>query len=142
MINNLLQDDTYKNLTSSQVKQLIEYLQANNQEFNLTATLNCIEFSPQLPSNIYNTLNQFTLFSLMNYTFSSLVIKNSSLEFEAGFGSENFGSVCSIPYTAVFQIGIDDSILYINPVATIEENCKGDDYNQKLKSMNAFKVKK
>jgi hypothetical protein len=141
MINDLLIEDSYKDLTSSHLKQLIEYLHQHDKEFNLTANLACVEFEPQLPQSIYENLGQFTMFSLMNYTFSTLDIKDHKIQFEAGFGAENFGSVCTIPYTGIFQIGIEHSILFINPVATKENNCKDTQDKQREKSMNAFKKK-
>ena len=57
------------------------------------------------------------------------------MTFEAGFGNENFGSVVKIPLYAIFQIVIDESILYINSVATVEK------FNKDLKknSFNIFK---
>jgi len=134
----ILQEDSYKNLTSKQVKELITYLKDNNYEFNLTANINAISFNPPLPQNISNSFGQFTLFTLANFTFSSLVINDDYVEFEAGFGAENFGSVCTVPYFSVFQLGIDDSILFINPVATVEKYFKKET-SQETRSKNAFK---
>jgi hypothetical protein len=141
MINNLLKSNSYKELSSKQVKEIIKYLQFNNMHLNLTANLSCVEFNPKLPINIYNKLTKFTLFTLANFTFSSLKIKDNYIEFEAGFGIENFGSVCSIPYHGVFQIGMSDSIIFLNPIATIQDCKKDNDENtQKQRSMNAFKL--
>ena len=54
---------------------------------------------------------------------------------DEGFGNENFGSIVKIPLHAVFQIIVNESILYINSVATVEK------FNQNLKknSFNVFK---
>jgi len=143
MINKLLNKNSYKDLTSMQVKQLIEYLKQNEIEFNLTAKLKTVKFNPKLPDVIYNNMQQYTLFALANYTYSSLVIKQNHIEFETGFGAENFGSVCSIKYTSIFQIGVDESILFINPIATVDKyNDNFDEENQKQRSMNAFKLHK
>lgn len=143
MISDLLNSDSYKDLTSKQIKELIGYLKDNNIEFNLTANLNLINFNPKLPDVIYNNMQEFTLFALANYTYSSLIIKDNHIEFETGFGAENFGSVCSINYTSIFQIGVNDSILFINPIATSKKyNSKIDYSEQKKRSMNAFKMNK
>ena len=42
-------------------------------------------------------------------------------EAAAGFGNENFGSVVKIPLFAIFQIVVEESILYLNSVATVEK---------------------
>jgi hypothetical protein len=67
--------------------------------------------------------------------YSLQQIDNENLSFEAGFGNENFGSVVKIPLHAVFQIIVDESILYINSVATVDK------FNKDLKknSFNIFK---
>ena len=142
MINNLLNNNSYKDLASMQIKQLIQYLKENDIEFNLTAKLKTIKFNPNLPDVIYNTMQQYTLFALANYTYSSLVIKENHIEFETGFGAENFGSVCSINYTSIFQIGVDESILFINPIATVDKYDNNIQESQKQRSMNAFKLNK
>jgi len=145
MINDLLQKEDYKQLTAKQVKELVIYLKNNNIEFNLTANLIAVNFNPKLPEKMYSSMSAFTLFSLANYTFSSLNIKQNTLEFETGFGSENFASVCTINFNAIFQIGVNESILYINPSATVQDNFKNknlkEENEQKKRSMNAFKLK-
>lgn len=138
MIETLFKSTSYKDLTSQQVKQLTQYLQDQKIEFNLVANLSCIDFEPRLPQNIFNKLVQFTLFSLKNYTFSSLKIHKNHIEFEAGFGEENFGSICSIPYHGIFQISLDDSIIFINPISTIQD-CKKEE-NQQQRSLNSLKL--
>jgi hypothetical protein len=55
------------------------------------------------------------------------------MSFEAGFGNENFGSVVKIPLHAIFQIIVDESILYLNSVATVEK------FNQ-IKKRSSFDV--
>ena len=72
---------------------------------------------------------------MSNYTYTTVQIDDNYISFEAGFGNENFGSVVKIPLYAIFQIIIDESILYINSVATVEK------FNSDLKknSFNIFK---
>jgi len=144
MLDNLINSQKYKNLTSNQVKELLNHLVNENVEFNLTANINGVDFNPKIPDTISDSFSQFTLFTLVNYTFESIIIEDDMISFEAGFGNENFGSVCSIPFYAVFQISIDNSILFINPIATIEKyfNEDKDEQDQKKRSMNAFKLNK
>jgi len=88
------------------------------------------------------------MFSLMNYTFSSIELTKSHISFEAGFGAENFGAVVTVPLFAIFQVIIDESILFLNPVATVdkfldqEENKEIQDDEQQARSMNAFTMNK
>jgi len=139
MINELIQKKSYEDLTSKQAKETIEYLHDNTTKFNITVKLQYIDFNPELPKSIYDNMQEFTMFTLANFTFSSLKINENTIEFETGFGPSNFGSVCTMPYHSIFQLGLEDSILFINPSATIEK--KFDEDDQKLRSMNAFKMK-
>lgn len=142
MVQNLISTKRYKELTSKQIKELLEFLVDQSKEFSITANLDGVDFNPEIPQSISNNFSQFTLFTLANYTLESLVIEDDYISFEAGFGSENFGSVCSMPYYAIFQISIENSILFINPSATVAENFEDDfdDIKQKERSMNAFKL--
>lgn len=78
------------------------------------------------------------MFMLANYSFESLKLYDDYLEFEAGFGKENFGSVVNIPYLAIFQIVLDESILYLNPVAT--QTSLFENLNSVLKSKTKLKL--
>jgi hypothetical protein len=66
-------------------------------------------------------MHKFSLFILSNYTYTTVEIDDDYLTFEAGFGNENFGSVVKIPLFAIFQIVVEESILYLNSVATVEK---------------------
>lgn len=136
MINELLEDENYKELVSKQVKDTMSFLVQKGQEFAITANLSGISFSPELPSATKEQLAKFSLFALKNYTYSTIKIDESHISFEAGFGSENFGSTVKVPFHSIFQIVVDESIVFINSVATIDK------YNEnvtKEKSLNIFK---
>ncbi|NVJ53880.1 MAG: hypothetical protein HWD90_09285 [Campylobacteraceae bacterium] len=136
MINNILEDVEYKELVSEQVKDTMIYLVNKGQEFAITANVDAVEFNPELPTSTKEQLAKFSLFILKNYTYSTIKIDENHISFEAGFGSENFGSTVKIPFHAVFQIVVDESILFVNSVATIDK------YNEnviKEKSLNVFK---
>ncbi len=102
-----------------------------NQEFSIIANIEPITFDPSLPKSI--NLNKFSLFILSNYTYTTIQIDEEFLSFEAGFGDENFGSSVKVPLHSIFQIVVDESILYLNPVATVEK------YNKNLEK-NSFDV--
>lgn len=135
MIKDIIENDEYKDLVESQIKETILFLLEKNQEFSITANIEPITFNPELPNVIKNQMHKFSLFILSNYTYTTIQIDDEYMSFEAGFGNENFGSVVKIPLHAIFQIVVDESILYINSVATVEK------FNKDLKknSFNVFK---
>ncbi len=135
MINNIIENEDYKELICTQVKQTIEFLISQGQEFAITANIDSIKFEPQLPDAIFSQLSKFSLFVLSNYTYSTVKIDDDYIYFEAGFGSENFGSNVKIPLYGIFQIIVDESILFINSVATVDKFNK----DLKAKSLNVFK---
>lgn len=135
MINDIIEDVEYKKLVEVQIKETIVFLLNKNQEFSITANIDSASFTPELPEVIKNNMHKFSLFILSNYTYSTIQVNEMYISFEAGFGNENFGSVVKIPLHSVFQIIVDESILFINSVATVEK------FNKDLKknSFNAFK---
>ena len=135
MINDIIESEEYKQLVEIQIKETILFLLNKNQEFSITANIAPISFEPELPRTIKEQMHKFSLFILSNYTYTTVQVDNEYISFEAGFGNENFGSVVKIPLYAIFQIVIDESILYINSVATVEK------FNKDLKknSFNIFK---
>lgn len=135
MVKNIIEDENYKNLIQKQIKDIIIFLLDKKQEFALTANLDKITFEPNLPDVIKNQLPKYSLFILSNYTYSTIAINDEYISFEAGFGSENFSSIVKVPLASIFQIIIDESILYLNPVATVDKFNK----DNKLNSMNVFK---
>lgn len=135
MINDIIENTEYKDLVSQQVKQTIEFLIAQDQEFAITANIDAISFDPKLPANTHEQLSKFSLFVLSNYTYTTIKLDENYIWFEAGFGSENFGSTVKIPFHAIFQIVVQESILFVNSVATVDKFNK----NLKDKSLNVFK---
>lgn len=135
MITDIIENEEYKNLVCKQVKETIEFLLDSNQEFSITANIEGMRFNPELPKPIKEQLAKFSLFILSNYTYTTVEVNDDFLTFEAGYGSENFGSVAKVPLHCVFQIVVDESILYINSVATVDKFNK----NKEQNSMSVFK---
>ena len=135
MINNIIEDIKYKDLVSSQIKDTIQYLLDKNQEFSITANIQGTTFTPELPEATHTQLAKFSLFVLSNYTYTTIELTNTHVSFEAGFGSENFGSTVKVPLYAIFQIVVDESILFVNSVATVDKF----NVDIKEKSLNVFK---
>jgi len=121
MINAILEDDTFKDIMNIQIKQIIQYLLDNNIEFGITVKTKAVDFKPQLPEPIYSKLGEFSVFHLAKYTYTTIKLDDQYITFEAGFGEENFGSICTMPLCSIFQIIIDNSLLHINPVATVDK---------------------
>lgn len=138
MIGNIINSEEYKQIVSEQIRELIEYLLNIDEEFALTANIKGVEFNPKLPLPIQKQLAPFSLFVLANYSYQSIILEDEVIKFEAGFGKENFGSIVTIPFSAIFQIIVDESILYINPAATVEKHFTSI-VEQKERSINAFK---
>ncbi|MGB6330067.1 MAG: hypothetical protein WBF48_14180 [Halarcobacter sp.] len=135
MINNIIEKEEYRDLVSSQIKDTINFLLKQDQEFAITANIEGIKFEPELPSATLNQLSKFSLFILSNYTYSTIKLDENNLYFEAGFGNENFGSTVKVPFFAIFQIVVEESILFVNSVATVDKFTK----DAKVKSLNVFK---
>lgn len=136
MISKIIEDNEYKELVSLQIKQTLEFLLSKEVEFSITINVDGSDFNPKLPEKIFENLSKFSFFVLSNYTYTTIKLSDDSISFEAGFGSENFGSVVTVPYHAVFQIVLDESILFINSAATVEKFNKKEPVKN---SMNVFK---
>ncbi|MFP6251244.1 hypothetical protein ACLGC8_03180 [Helicobacter pylori] len=92
-------------------KHCIEYLQflsKNHLSFNLLCERDAIDFSPKLPKEIHEKFGTLVLFVLAGYTLESLMIDAQSVQFEAGFGSNNIGSVVQVRLPGIIQILIKE----------------------------------
>jgi len=140
MIFNIVEDINYRDMLEGQIFEVIEYLINKDEEFSITANIKGVNFAPEIPETISKNFPNFTLFTLSNYTYESIILTEKTITFEAGFGSENFGSHVTIPLYAIFQIVIEESILFLNPTATVEKHFEKveEDADQASRSMNAF----
>ncbi|WP_120807337.1 hypothetical protein [Helicobacter pylori] len=92
-------------------KHCIEYLQflsKNHLSFNLLCERDAIDFSPKLPKEIHEKFGTLVLFVLAGYTLESLMIDAKSVQFEAGFGPNNIGSVVQVKLPGIIQILIKE----------------------------------
>ena len=135
----IIKENDYRLLVKEQIKETMRYLIKKDKEFKITVNLEGVSFTPQLPNKIYSTLSPISLFALENYTYSTLKLHDNHISFEAGFGSQNFSSILSIPYNSIFQIIIEESMLFINLTATIKESLKS---KRKEQIKNAFQKQK
>ncbi len=136
---NLFQTPEYRMLMQTHIFQTIDYLFQKNQEFALACQIKHITFSPELPSSIKESFEDTVLFVLSGYTFESAELGEDHFFFEAGFGSENFGSTVSVPLLAIKQIFVGDNPIVMNlaqPTQKVDE-IKGDKASKKS-SMEAL----
>jgi len=121
---NLLQTPEYRTLIQAHIVQTIEYLFNKNQEFALACEVKYITFTPELPSDIKDSFQDTVLFILSGFTFESAQLEEDYFSFEAGFGSDNFGSTVSIPLLAIKQISVSDNPIVINLANPVMEEKK------------------
>ncbi|GAA7485996.1 hypothetical protein KVD68_02140 [Helicobacter pylori] len=107
-------------------KHCVEYLQflsKNHLSFNLLCERDAIDFSPKLPKEIHEKFGSLVLFILAGYTLESLMIDAQSVQFEAGFGPNNIGSVVQVKLSGIIQILIkekNENIVLFNRCDSLE----------------------
>ena len=111
---NLFQTPEYKKLMKEHIEKTIGYLFNKNQEFALACEIKHVTFTPALPSEIKETFNETVLFVLSGYTYETAKLENGYFYFEAGFGSDNFGSTVAVPILAIKQLFVDDHPIVLN----------------------------
>jgi len=111
---NLFQTPIYKALISEHIFKTISYLFEENQEFAIACQIKHVSFTPELPTSIQETFDETVLFILSGYTFESASLEKEYFSFEAGFGSENFGSTVSVPLLAIKQLFVGDNPIILN----------------------------
>ena len=114
MLENLIEDRKFVNLMQKHLEETIVLLFEKEQNFGVLCKIEDISFSPELPQEMFAEFRPLTLFFLAGYTFETAKIENNMLIFEAGFGSENFGSVVSVPLLSILQIIVDETPIMIN----------------------------
>jgi hypothetical protein len=111
---NLFQTPEYKILMQEHITHTIEYLFSKNQEFAIACEVKYINFNPELPSEILDGFKETVLFVLSGYTFESAKLEEGYFSFEAGFGTENFGSTVTIPLLAIKQLFVGENPIVLN----------------------------
>ncbi|PDW16457.1 hypothetical protein BB430_00235 [Helicobacter pylori] len=120
-------------------KHCIEYLQflsKNHLSFNLLCERDAIDFSPKLPKEIHEKFGTLVLFVLAGYTLESLIIDAQSVQFEAGFGPNNIGSVVQVKLPGIIQILIkekNENAVLFNRCDSLELFQKEEPITQELK---------
>jgi len=114
LLDNILQDKEFAQLMKKNIQDLIVLFFQKEQNFGILCKIEDVAFEPELPESINAEFRPLTLFFLAGYTFETARIENDLLIFEAGFGSDNFGSIVSVPLLSILQIIIDETPVLIN----------------------------
>ncbi len=114
MLENIIEDKEFALLMQKNIQELIIHFFAKEQNFGILCKIEEATFEPNLPDSIESEFRSLTLFFLAGYTFETARIEDGFLVFEAGFGSENFGSVVTVPLLSIMQIIIDETPVFIN----------------------------
>ena len=118
---NLFQTPEYRTLIEEHIEKTIGYLFKKNQEFALACEIKHISFNPELPASIKESFNDTVLFVLNGYTYESAKLEAGYFSFEAGFGSENFGSTVLVPLLAIKQVFVGDHPIIFNLAHPLEK---------------------
>jgi len=127
LLENIIQDRDFAQLMKKNIQELIVLFFQKEQNFGILCKIEDVSFEPELPESINTEFRPLTLFFLAGYTFETARIENNLLIFEAGFGSDNFGSIVSVPLLSILQIIIDETPVLINISAYKEEESKEKD---------------
>ncbi len=95
-------------LNNKHCMEYLQFLSKNHLSFNLLCERDAIDFSPKLPKEIHEKFDALVLFVLAGYTLESLMIDTQSVQFEAGFGPNNIGSVVQVELPGIIQILIKE----------------------------------
>jgi hypothetical protein len=118
---NLFQTPEYKALMQEHIEKTIGYLFNKNQEFALACEIEYVNFSPELPSDIKEAFKETVLFVLSGYTYETAKLEKGYFYFEAGFGSDNFGSTVTVPLLAIKQLFVGDHPIVLNLAEPIKK---------------------
>ena len=111
--NNIYNSKAYKELVVKNNFNTIEFLLKEGVEFAIVTYTEVINFNPLIPKEIIE-FDKLALFVIANYSFESAILKKDYFSFEAGFGSENFGSILTIPLEAIAQIIVGEDVVTLS----------------------------
>lgn len=122
MLENVINEVGFAKIMKKNIQDVIIHLFESEQNFGILCKIEEVEFNPTLPDSINSEFRPLTLFFLAGYTFDTARIEDDTLIFEAGFGSDNFGSVVSVSLLSIMQIIIDETPVLINLAVYNESN--------------------
>jgi len=122
LLENVINEVGFAKIMKKNIQDVIIHLFESEQNFGILCKIEEVEFNPTLPDSINSEFRPLTLFFLAGYTFDTARIEDDTLIFEAGFGSDNFGSVVSVSLLSIMQIIIDETPVLINLAVYNESN--------------------
>ena len=131
MLDSVINNSEFSHLMQKHMQELIVHFFDQEQNFGVLCNIEDVYFEPSLPEKIVSEFRPLTLFFLAGYTFESAHIQDNQLIFEAGFGSDNFGSVVSVPLVSIMQIIVDETPVLINLATNKPEQKSKPDSNPK-----------
>ena len=114
MLYDVLKDQSFATLMQKHIIDVLTHLFDQNQNFGILCKIETLSFDPALPDDITSEFRPMTLFFLAGYTFESARLEGQHLIFEAGFGTNNLGSVVNVPILGIMQIIIDETPILVN----------------------------
>ena len=120
MLETVTEDIDFAQLMKQHIQDLVIHFFEKEQNFGILCKIEEASFDPELPHEINREFRPLTLFFLAGYTFETARIEEDMLVFEAGFGTDNIGSVVSVPLLSIMQIIVDETPIFIN-LATFKE---------------------
>ena len=114
MLMNITKDYDFAVLMKQHIIDVLGYLFDKGQNFGILCKIEDVTFNPELPEYMQDSFAHLTLFFLAGYTYESAYVEEEYIVFEAGFGSENFGSVVTVPLLSIMQIIVDETPIFIN----------------------------
>ena len=125
----------YKILIRTHLFQTIAFLLEEGIEFSIAAEIRHTTFSPELPSDITESFGDVVLFVMAGYTFESAHLDDAHFFFEAGFGTEGFGSHVTIPLLAIKQVFVDEYPIAINISEPMREKAVQTEVNHSMEAL-------
>jgi len=114
LLENVIDEAKFAKIMQKNIQDVIIHFFEKEQNFGILCKIEEVHFNPTLPESINSEFRPLTLFFLAGYTFDTARIEDDTLIFEAGFGSDNYGSVVSIPLLSIMQVIIDETPVLIN----------------------------
>jgi len=121
VLEDIVQDRDFAQLMKKDMIELMVLFFEKNQNFGILCKIEDVSFHPELPPEITQEFRPLTLFFLAGYTFETARIEENYLIFEAGFGTNNIGSVVTVPLLSILQIIIDETPVFINISSYVEK---------------------
>ena len=121
MLESLIEDRDFAKMMKRNMQELMILFFQKEQNFGILCKIEDVSFNPPLPDEMLADFRSLTLFFLAGYTFETARLEDDMLIFEAGFGSENFGSVVSVPLLSILQVIVDETPVMINLAIETQE---------------------